>query len=147
MTKDRFQLTPAVFMIFRDDGKVLMLRRVNTGWRDGEYTLPSGHIDGNETARASAAREAKEEVNALIDPANLKFVHVVHRLGDEGDHERVDFFFEVEKYQDKLRNAEPEKCDDFSWFPISNLPDNTVPVVKQALEKISKSEAYSELNF
>lgn len=143
----KFQLTPAVFMIFRDGDKVLLLRRINTGWRDGEYTLPSGHIDGNETARAAAVREAEEEVGARIKPVDLKFVHVMHRRGDEGDHERVDFFFEVEKYSGSLFNAEPKKCDDFTWFSINNLPKNTVPVVKQALLKISKGEGYSELNF
>ncbi|OVE78571.1 hypothetical protein BVY00_02405 [bacterium G20] len=147
MTSKKFQLTPAVFMVLREGNKVLMLRRINTGWRDGEYTLPSGHIDGNETARAAACRESKEEVGVIISPDKLKFVHVMHRRSDEGDHERVDFFFEVESYDGQLHNAEPEKCDDFSWFPTSDLPRNTVPVVKQALEKIVKGEAYSELNF
>ena len=147
MTKDKFQLTPAVFMIFRDEDQVLMLRRVNTGWRDGEYTLPSGHVDGNETIRAAAVRESKEEVGVGINSRGLKFSHVMHRRDDEGDHERVDFFFEVKKFEGKLQNMEPEKCDDFSWFPISQLPENTVPVVKQALEKISAGETYSELNF
>jgi 8-oxo-dGTP diphosphatase len=145
--KSRFQLIPAVFMVFRDEDKVLMLRRVNTGWRDGEYTLPSGHLDGDETARAAAVRELKEEVGAEVKPNDLHFVHVMHRRGDEGDHERVDFFFEVTKYEGQLQNAEPEKADDFKWFPINSLSEKTVPVVKQALEKISNHEFYSELNF
>lgn len=134
-------------MIFHDGNKILLLRRINTGWRDGEYTLPSGHIEGNETARAAAARETQEEVGIIIKPEELKFVHVVHRRGDEGDHERVDFFFEVEKYHGRPYNKEPEKCDDFRWFLASELPDNTVPVVRQALEKIAAGEKYSELNF
>jgi len=145
--KSRFQLTPAVYMIFRKESKVLLLRRFDTGWRDGEYTLPSGHLDGNETARAAAARESKEEVGVDVDPNNLKFVHVVHRRGDDGDHERVDFFFEVLKYSGQLKNAEPNKCDDFSWFDLQALPDNTVPGVKQVLAKIDQNESYSELNF
>jgi len=134
-------------MIFRDGEMALLLRRINTGWRDGEYTLPSGHIDGDETARKAAIRESEEEVGVKVDINDLKFTHVVHRRGDEGDHERVDFFFEVEKFKGELHNREPEKCDDLSWFPIAKLPKNTVPVVKQALEKISAGEAYSELNF
>ena len=147
MQKNRFQLTPAVFMIFRKNSKILLLRRFNTGWRDGQYTVPSGHINGSETASAAAAREAFEEVGAKINLMDLKFVQVMHRRADEGDHERVDFFFEVLNYKGKLTNAEPEKCDDFQWFDIKHLPENTIPVVKSALDRISEGKYYTELNF
>ena len=44
----------------------LLLRRYNTGWRDGEYTLPPGHVDGNETIRSELRREAMEEIGISI---------------------------------------------------------------------------------
>lgn len=143
----RFQITPAVYLIFREKNKILLLRRFNTGWSDGLYSLPSGHLDGNETARQCAVREAKEEVGVVIRLKDLKFVHVVNRMADNKDHERVDFFFAVQKYQGTLKNAEPEKCDNLKWAPINKLPKNMVPDVKAVLSEINKNHYYSEYGY
>jgi 8-oxo-dGTP pyrophosphatase MutT (NUDIX family) len=36
----------AVFAIIRDDdGRILFQQRQNTGFRDGQYQLPSGHVE------------------------------------------------------------------------------------------------------
>jgi hypothetical protein len=43
MSTERFKLRAAAYLLLIKDGKVLLLRRSNTGWRDGEYTLPAGH--------------------------------------------------------------------------------------------------------
>lgn len=145
--KDYFQLIPAVFVMLQDGDKVLLIRRLNTGWRDGEYTLPSGHLDGNETARVAATREVKEEVGVDVKPEDVDFVHVIHRRGDEGDHERVDFFFKARKYSGKPYNAEPKKCDDIGWFSLDSLPEKTIPMIRHALEQISASKFYSDVNF
>ncbi len=121
-----------------------MLRRYQTGWRDGQYTLPSGHLNGNESVRQAAIREAKEEVSVDIDPDDLRFVCVIDRKADEGDHERVDFFFEVEKYKGKLINNEPHKCDEIGWFAVNKLPKNVVPPVLQALHAMEQGQYYTE---
>jgi ADP-ribose pyrophosphatase YjhB (NUDIX family) len=147
MHKGRFQIVPASYLVFRRDNKVLMLRRANTGYRDGQYSLPSGHFEANESARACGVREAKEEVGVSISPKDLRFMHVISRKAIEGDHERVDFFFEVLKYSGTLQNCEPEKCDNLGWFALDNLPENTIPEVRQALAGLQDGIYYSELGF
>lgn len=92
MTRQRFTLVLAAYLIIRQDDKVLLIRRANTGYYDGMYALPAGHVDGNEPAHRAAIREAKEEVGVTIHEEDLRFVHVMHRVAEEGDHERVDFF-------------------------------------------------------
>lgn len=143
--KERFKLIPAVYLVLRRDNKVLLLRRANTGYQDGRYSLVAGHLDGDELATVGMAREAKEEAGVIVDPKDLQLVHVAHRLsrGEVGQ-ERVDLFFEAGRWQGEPTNAEPEKCDDLSWFPIDDLPAAMVPLVRLVLTDIAQGKSYSE---
>lgn len=141
----RFKLIPAVYLVLRKDNKVLLLRRANTGYQDGKYGLVAGHLDGDELATVAMAREAKEEAGIGVDPAQLKFVHFAHRLGrGQIGQERVDLFYELHEWQGQIKNAEPEKCDDLSWFDIDNLPENMLPFVRRVLNDILNGIPYSE---
>lgn len=146
--KDYFKVTPASYVIFKKDGRVLLLKRSNTGYYDGSYSLPAGHFDGNETAKNVAVREVKEEVGLKIDPQDLKLVHVSHRKSPVPiDHERMDLFFQISKWQGEPVNAEVHKHEEVKWFPIDNLPENMVPEVRQAVEKSISGETYGEFGF
>jgi ADP-ribose pyrophosphatase YjhB (NUDIX family) len=141
MPKERFKIIPAVYAIFVRDGKVLLMRRFNTGYHDGMYAVPAGHLEGNETLADALAREVKEELGVSVDKSDATLVHVVSRK--QGDQERVDFFFRVAKWDGEPRIMEPNKCDDMQWFDLKNMPENTSP---QMLGKIIASEmgSYSE---
>jgi 8-oxo-dGTP diphosphatase len=78
---ERFSIKPAVYIIVVRDGAILLQRRFNTGFMDGCYGLLSGHLDGNESVRCAAAREAEEEVGLALSPDDLAVVHVMHRKG------------------------------------------------------------------
>lgn len=143
--KERFKLIPAVYLVLRRGNEVLLLRRANTGYQDGKYSLVTGHLEGNELATDGIVREAKEEAGITIDPKKLKLVHAAHRLrrGDPGQ-ERIDLFFETAEWQGEATNAEPYKCDDLSWYAMDNLPDNMLPFIKLVLADISRGVNYSE---
>lgn len=144
----RFRLIPAAYIIFRDNDKVLLLRRIQTTYYDGYFSLPAGHIDGGESALAAAIREAKEEVNATINAQELKLVHTMHRVSDiPSSHERIDLYFQTRQKHAEIRNAEPEKCDEIRWCPLAELPANMVPEVRQALENVASQVAYSDFGF
>ncbi|MEN9390682.1 MAG: hypothetical protein RLZZ283_782 [Candidatus Parcubacteria bacterium] len=119
-----------------------MLRRANTGFQDGNYGLPAGHMDGNETAREACVREMKEEIGIDLLPDNLSLVHVSHRKGSQD--ERFDFFWAASDYAGEIRNMEPEKCDDLSWHPLGALPENTIEYIRQAITNIQNKVLYSE---
>lgn len=144
---DRFTVVPAAYVILRKDNKVLLLRRQNTGYRDGWYSFPAGHIDGGESALNAAVREAKEEVGVTIMPENLKFVHVAHRAAEERDHERVDFFYEASGWEGEPTNCEPEKCDDVAWFDLDLLPEKITPLIDRVLKYIAEGIYYSDNGF
>jgi 8-oxo-dGTP diphosphatase len=146
--KEYFKLIPAAYVIFRREGRVLLLRRANTGYFDGSYSLPAGHFDGGESAREVAIREAKEEVRVDIDPKDLKLRHTLHRISNiPVKNERMDLFFETSEWNGEPINAEPDKCSELKWVSPENLPDNMAPEVRQALEKIAINESFSEMNF
>lgn len=85
------------YVFLRRGDAVLLTRRFNTGYRDGDYSLPAGHLEDREFAIAGALRELKEEIGVIVSPSDLKPVHVMHRLC--GDHERIDFFFEATNWE------------------------------------------------
>jgi len=145
MNEERFKLLTGVYLILRRGDEVLLLRRANTGYQDGKYSLVAGHLDGDELATVAMAREAKEEAGITIDPKELKLVHTDHRLrrGEPGQ-ERIELFFEASKWEGEIVNNEPHKHDDLSWHPINNLPTETIAYIRNALTRVSQGITFSE---
>jgi 8-oxo-dGTP diphosphatase len=129
----RAKFPVTVHLWFFREGQILLSRRFNTGYADGQYSVPAGHLDGGETVMDAAAREAEEEVGIGIEPGDMTFSTVMHRMEGDQEDERVDFFVHVRHWQGEPFNAEPDKCDDLRWVNIDQLPVNVVPYVRQAL--------------
>jgi 8-oxo-dGTP diphosphatase len=141
-TRKHYTVVISSYVIFQKDDRVLLSRRFNTGYRDGEYSLPAGHIEEGEFATTAAMREAQEEVNVTLNPEKLLPAHIMHRHC--GDHERIDFFFVTQQWNGEFTNNEPEKCDDLAWFSVNQLPPNIVPYIRTALEQYQQGHFFSE---
>lgn len=137
----RSALIPEAHLLLLQKAHVLLLRRQNTGYEDGNYSVIAGHIERNETARQGMAREASEEAGLIINLRDLVLCHVMHRKAED---ERVSFFFKAERWIGEPRNLEPHKCSDLSWFHVDSLPTNVIPYIRQAIEQTLRGEAYSE---
>lgn len=136
----------ASFIILEREGMILLARRFNTGYADGMYQMPSGHVELDEYPSEAAIREAKEEVGVIIDPKDVEFVHSSFRINrDDSAGDYVDFFFRASAWKGEPFNAEPEKCDDVRWFPINGLPENVIPVVREIIGLILKNEPFSQV--
>jgi 8-oxo-dGTP diphosphatase len=144
--RERFKLIPAVYLVLRRDNEVLLHKRSkNASYQPGMYGLVAGHLDGDELATTGLVRESFEEAGVTVKPEDLQLVHTSHRLcRDQTGQERMDLFFETRQWQGEVANKEPEKCDDLSWFPIDNLPKNTIPLVRSVLNDIGQGIHYSE---
>jgi 8-oxo-dGTP diphosphatase len=68
--------------IFRD-GAVLLIERAK-GALVGLWSLPGGHIEAGETARATAVREVREETDVEVDIHGLVDIHEVILNGPDG---------------------------------------------------------------
>ncbi len=51
----------AVYVIPKRGDEILLFRRFNTGFGDGQYSFPAGHVEEGESVTATAIREALEE--------------------------------------------------------------------------------------
>lgn len=142
MSRAAFPVT--VHLLFIRENQILIARRFNTGYRDGDYSVPAGHLDGGETVIAAGMREAKEEVGVTIEASDMTFSSVVHR--NEGE-ERVDFFVQVHKWSGEIVNAEPDKCDDLRWVDMNNLPGNIIPYVGKAIQNHRDGIVFDEFGW
>ena len=140
----RFSAIPEAHLVLINNGHVLLLRRYQTGYEDGNYSLVAGHFDGGETGSSAMVREAREEAGIEIRPEGIELFHVTHRMADD---ERISFFYTAETWMGEPRNMEPQKCDDLSWFPIDKMPDNTIPYVQNALRLGFQGIRYSEFGW
>lgn len=125
-------------------GKILLSRRFQTGYEDGKYSLPAGHIEEGETLTAGTCREIGEEIGIELKPSDLTLVHVMHRKEQDI---RMDFFFTTVRRSFAPQNQEQHKCSRLAWFPIAELPRNTVPYIRAAIDNYRKNVIYSEFGW
>lgn len=123
---------------------ILLLRRANTGYEDGNFSVPAGHLDGGETVTSAAVREALEEVGVDLQPSNLSHALVMHRRAES---ERIDFFVIARVWDGEPRNCEPDRCDELRWAPTGGLPANVVPYVRRAIGAWMDGERYVEFGW
>jgi 8-oxo-dGTP diphosphatase len=143
-SKMRSRFAVAVHLFFLHNDRVLLLRRFNTGWEDGNYSVPAGHVDAGETVTQAAIREAREEIGVRLEPQDVEVVHVMHRKSED---ERIDFFLLARRWTGEIANREPDKCDDLAWYPVASLPGNTIPYVRQALHNCQNGMLFSEFGW
>lgn len=140
----RSKFPVAVHLFLLRGKQILLLRRFNTGYEDGNYSVPAGHLDGGELVRSAALREAREELGISIDADDLEFAGVFHRKSND---ERVDFFFVVRQWSGEPQNAEPDKCDQLLWSEMDALPENMIPYVRQAIENLKNGRRFQEFGW
>lgn len=171
MSEERLKIIPAVYLILKKNIKVnsngiiscdiLFGKRKNSGFCDGMYSLPAGHVEDNDTGLEDAIkRESMEELGGFI-PKSLKLSHVLYRM-DKFDlnprkDTRIDLFFENEIHEESeilnIANSEPEKCESLDWIHIEDILNpkcfsaQIIPYVTHAIVKGSQGDLSSSMFF
>jgi len=112
-----------------DDGRVLLVRRVNEPFR-GLWTLPAGFVNGGEDPAEAAARECEEETGLSVR------VTRVYEIVAGREHPRGADFVIV--YQAEVVGGEMKAGDDadaVEWFDKDRLP----PLAFRATQKVLES--------
>lgn len=145
MKKQRLKLIAASYLFLIKDNKILLLRRFNTWYSDGNYSVIAWHLEQGESFYSCIIRESKEEWNIIIQKKDLNVVHIMQRnIENNEENWRIDVFFYCDKREWELKNNEIDKCDDLSWFDIENLPNNIIPYIKKSINYFKDNNFYSE---
>lgn len=128
-----------VLLLLVRDSAVLLALRSGTGYADGQWNVPSGKLEHGEHVLEAAVREAREEVGLDLDPRRLRLAVTLHNINAEGQ-ARLGLFFEVDDWTGEPHNAEPDKCAQLAWHPLTALPKNTVPYTSSGVSHFLRRE-------
>lgn len=124
---ERHKVVPAViFMLENPQGEVLLHLRQNTGFADGYWSLPGGHVEPNEHVLTTIQREAKEELGIEVEEEGINFLGLHHIRRNDGL-DGLNLYYKITKWQGTPSNTETATCAGIQWFPLNNLPENTFP--------------------
>ncbi|WP_069163441.1 NUDIX hydrolase [Nocardia altamirensis] len=136
----RHKVTGDVHLLLRRGNEVLFGQRHNTGFEDGAWHLPSGHLEADESVVSALIREANEEIGVTIKPDDVQFSHIMHNSSSGG---RMAFFFTVRNWKREPDNREPDKCSALEWFSTDALPDHMIDYCRVAMRSIADGNSFS----
>lgn len=139
-------IAPSVNLFVIRDGKVLLGRRTNTGWKDGFLWPPGGHVEAGETPSIAMLREIREELGIDARKEDLEFACVAARNNTPAEY--VAYVFMIRDKNYAFMNAEPEKCSELVWVPLDDLPADIVDDARQMITKgITGKQTYLEIGY
>ncbi|GAA2630113.1 hypothetical protein GCM10010425_31200 [Streptomyces spororaveus] len=130
-----------------EHGRVLLgLRHPDVAYAGSSWHFLAGKCE-RESAVTCLVREAREEAGLVIDPADVKLVHVVHIVDSPDGLPLLQMVFQASRWEGVPEVLELDKCLAWQWFDPSDLPKELVPYTRAAIEGISAGHRYTELGW
>lgn len=131
-------------MIQNEQSEVLLgLRQGSHG--EGEWCFPGGHLDFEETIFETAKREVKEETGLEVEDFELISISDDFRyIKTDGKH-YVTIGVKAAYKGGEVRLMEPEKCKEWRWFSLDNLPERTLEGTELIIKNYKAGKVYSPL--
>ena len=126
-----------IVVCINDEDQFLIIRRSNIDSREGQWTIPGGHIDENDKSiEAGAVRELDEETGLLCDTLDLIYL---------GEPKKEKYYFLTKKWSGTVNVMKPNpktgeiEHDDYRWATIDDIKDidnSEIPIylLEKALE-------------
>jgi len=113
----------AVILITKDD-KILIGQRINTSSGEGMWGLPGGRMDLWEDPIETAVRETQEETGIVINESHLQYVFLTNDIFKESDEHWITLYYATKVWEGEAEIMEPNKCKEWKWVNLNELPDN-----------------------
>lgn len=124
----------AAGILFRAGGRVLLLRRTGPD-HEGEWCIPGGHIEKDETAEEAAVRETFEETGHRADDEKHR-----RRLWARSQKDGVDFTTFLQDEVKPFRVSLNSEHTAYEWADPAQPPQPMHPGAQTALDKLSWNE-------
>mgnify|MGYP003116073879 CR=1 FL=1 len=126
-----------IVVCLNDDQQFLVIRRSDIDDRAGQWTIPGGHIDDEDTSiEDGAIRELFEETNLKCSVSDLKYL---------GEPKEKKYYFLTTTWSGDINISKPNPVtgevehDDWKWLTIEEIKDlenSEIPIylLEKALE-------------
>jgi 8-oxo-dGTP pyrophosphatase MutT (NUDIX family) len=109
---------PAVRALIEDaDGRILIIRRANTDFGQGDWCLPGGKVDYGQTVEEALRREIMEELSQELVTAGFFFYQDSLPLVPGGPH-FINFYFHCQVAGEMQLN---EESSEFAWIGSADI--------------------------
>lgn len=126
-----------VIIIKNDKGEILFCQRKDQ-FGFGEWELPGGHLEFQETFEGCVERECMEELGIKVKASKLISVAPNMKYGKH----YIIFTFLTDSFEGEIENKEPDEHSEIGWFKINKLPEPLFIASKNALESYFSGEIY-----
>ncbi len=135
---------PCVVHVLLQDaaGQMCLFRRAGTGFMDGWWGPPGGHLEAGEGVAEAAARECAEETG--VQPQDLQPLAVLPYRS--GRHQGVNFVFGACAWAGEPA-PQPEMFDAMRWVQPQDLPERTVPWLADVVDLMASEQWFRELRY
>ncbi len=138
----------AVMVLLRNENKVLLQKRINTGYMDGFWDFSAtGHVEFGESFIEAGIREAKEEIGIDVKKENFQPMTIMHKFTKESQLTYVNAFFVVDEYNGNASIMEEDKCSELQWFDLNELPEDLIFDRAEAIKAMKEGNYYQELGW
>ena len=120
--------------IFNEKNQLLLGLR-KSAHDGGTWCPPGGHQEYGETSENAAVREAKEETGLDILPENVFLKGVTNDFYPSEEKHYITLHYFCRKYSGEPMVMEPNKCEKWQWFDLSDLPANLMLPLKNFLKQ------------
>ncbi len=108
-----------VGVIIKNGEKILLGRRLGSHGA-GTWGLPGGHLDEGESVEQCARRETIEETGLQV--GDVKPQGFSDTVFEELQKQYITLFVEAASYTGEPQVCEPDKCDEWRWCDVDDLP-------------------------
>jgi len=109
-----------VIVLVIKEGKILLGRRIGDKAASGEFGMPGGHVEYNESFAECARREVMEETGMDIEEpehlgvSNVRQYPPVHY---------VMILMHAKWKSGEPKRCEPDRCEGWNWYDMDALPE------------------------
>ena len=127
-------------LIFKE-GKILLGKRIG-GFGTNTYQTPGGHLEYMESAEECLRRETREE--AGIEIKNVKFLFAMNFRAYAPRH-YAHFGFTANWESGEPIDGEPDKCTDWKWYDLDNIPQPLFRGTEISLEAYRTGKTFFDI--